>query len=254
MPTSKSLAVWILGFGTFTAALTTFHSVLLLTQYGPAATFENYLLSPYIGPIQVTVYFWASLILTSVLFGATSFAAFRYSLEFDTLIKLGSVLNFNTKHLIELLAENSKAVEETKQSLSQGLDTKIENLKHEIVAQIKKQQKTIQTIKKHAAVAVETKRKIKKLERKLKPKPKLSINDKPEKIKGIGPSLARKLKVIGVTNLGELINADPLTITIGTQLPTNKAKVLQAKAKMLVIAGLDEKEVDALEQIGMLST
>jgi len=253
LPTKKGLAVWLLGFSTFAAALTTFHAMLLMTQYGSSAMFENSLFSPLIGPVQAINYFWASLILTCILFGATSFTAFHVTIEFDTLIKLGSILNHNTKHLMTLLAESTKASEEAKQTLAQSLDAKMKDLKREINAQVNKQQKTLEAIKKHGAVALETKRRLKKLERKLKPKPKLSLNDQPEKIKGIGPTTARKLKVIGVTNLGELINADPMTIAAGTQLPLDKAKTLQAKAKMLVFAGLDEKEVNALEEIGVLS-
>jgi len=249
--TNKSLTVWILGFCTFTAALTTIHAVLLLTQHGPTATFETYLLSQFTGPIQVITYFWASSVLTCALFGATSFAAFRYSLEFDTLIKLNSVLNHNTKQLITLLSESNKAAEEVRQSLSQDMDTKIENLRLETKAEIEKQQKILQNVMKQAAIAMETKRKLKTLEKRLKPK--VKTNDKPQKIKGIGPRLAKKLKQIGVTNIGELIITDPMTIAIGTQLTEDKARFLQARAKMLMIPGLDEREIAFLEQMGITS-
>jgi len=157
--TNKTLTVWILGFCTFTAALTTIHAVLLLTQYGPTATFETYLLSPFTGPIQVITYFWASSVLTCALFGATSLAVFGYSLEFDTLIKLNSVLNHNTKQLITLLSESKRATEEITQSLSQSMDTKIDNLRQETKAKIEKQQKILQNVIKQAATAMETKKK-----------------------------------------------------------------------------------------------
>lgn len=192
--TNKSLIVWILGFCTFITALTTFHAILLQTQYGPTATFETYFLSPFTGPIQVITYFWASLVLTCALFGATSFAAFRYSLEFDTLIKLNSVLNHNTKQLTTLLSENNKAMEEFRQNLSQSMDTEIDNLRLEVKAQIAKQQEIIQTVEKQAKITIDTQRKLKALEKRLNPKPKVALNDKPQKIKGIGPRLAQKTK------------------------------------------------------------
>jgi len=176
--TNKSLTVWILGFCTFTAALTTFHAILLQTQYGPTATFESYFLSPLVGPIQVITYFWTSLVLTCALFGATSFAAFRYSLEFDTLMKLNSVLNHNTKQLTALLSENTKAMEEIRRIFSKNIDSKMENLRQEINAEIGRQQKTIKTIEKRAETAIETRRKLKALEKRLNPKPKVAINDK----------------------------------------------------------------------------
>lgn len=153
---NKSLTVWILGFCTFALALTTFHALLLQTQYGPTATFETHLVSPFTGPIQVATYFWASLILTCVLFGATSFAAFRYSFELDTLMKLSSVLNHNTKQIAALLSEKTKVTEEVlRQSLSQSLDVKMDNLRREIEAEINKLASTV----------METKRKLKALEK-----------------------------------------------------------------------------------------
>ncbi|MFQ6086498.1 MAG: DUF4332 domain-containing protein [Candidatus Bathyarchaeia archaeon] len=251
---NKSLTVWILGFCTFAAALTTFHALLLQTQYGPTATFESYLISPFTGPIQVATYFWASLILTGALFGATSYAAFRYSFEFDTLMKLNSVLNHNTKQLVALLSEKNKAMEEAlRQSLSQSMNIRIDNLRQEIEAEMGKQRKNIQTLDKLASTVMDIKRKLKETEKRLNPKPKVTINDKPQKVKGIGPSLAQKLKVIGVTTVGELITMDPTTIAVGTQLSEDKAKLLQARAKMLMIPGLDEKQIELLEQIVITS-
>lgn len=42
-----------------------------------------------------------------------------------------------------------------------------------------------------------------------------------------------------------------MTIAQGTKLTEDKAKVLQARAKILVIPGLDEKEIELLEQMGI---
>lgn len=78
--------------------------------------------------IQALTYFMTSLIVTCILFGATSFAAFRYSLEFETLIKLNSVLNHNTKQLITLLDENKKAMDKAKKGLSEKIEQLEERL------------------------------------------------------------------------------------------------------------------------------
>ncbi len=251
--TNRSLTVWILGFFTFATALTTFHALLLQTQYGPNATFETYLLSPFTGPIQVSTYFWASLILTCAVFGATSFAAFRFSFEFDALVKLNSVLNHNTKQLVALLSDKNKAIEEDlRQSLSQGLDIKIDNLRQDMEAEMGKQQRYMQNVAKRVETMEDTRRKLMTLERKLL-NPKVTMNDKPRKIKGIGPRLTEKLELIGVTNVGELITADPMTIAGGTHLSEDKAKVLQARAKMLTIPGLDEKQIKLLEEMVITS-
>jgi len=250
---NKSLTVWILGFCTFAAALTTFHAMLLQTQYGPTATFETYVLSPFIGPIQVVSYFWASLVLACALFGATSFAAFRYSHEFDTLIKLGSVMNHNTKQLTALLSENSRAMEEVRQGLSESMDTKINNLKQEMVAQIGKQQKIVQSVEEGAEIATGTKKELKATAKRPSLKPKVTLNDNPRKIKGVGPRLAQKLNEIGVTDIGKLITTDSMTIALGTQLLEDKVRALQVKAKILTMPSLDQKELELLEQMGITS-
>ena len=248
---NKSLAVWILGFCTFALALATFHALSLQTQYGPTATFETSLLSPFTGPIQVATYFWASLILTCALFGTTSFAAFRYSFEFDTLMKLNSVLNHNTKQLVALLSEKAKATEETlRQDLSQNLDIRMDKLRQEMKTENGAKQ-NIRAFKKLSSTVMDTKRKMDVLEKRFNAKPKVRINDKPQKIKGIGPQSEKKLRVIGVSTVGELITADPTTIALGTRLSEDKAKALQTRAKMLMIPGLDVIQIEQLERIGI---
>lgn len=54
---------------------------------------------------------------------------------------------------------------------------------------------------------------------------------------------------MGITTVGELITADPMSIAVGVQISEDKAKALQARAKMLMIPGLDKKQVDLLEQM-----
>ena len=149
MLAGKTATVWILGFCTFAVALTTFHALLLQTQYGPTATFETYLLSPFVGPIQVSTYFLVSLTLTCALFGVTSFAVFRYSIELDTLMKLSSLVDHNTKQFSALLSERTKTMEEAlKQSLSESLGIKIANLIQEIKAEMGKQKQELKALEK----------------------------------------------------------------------------------------------------------
>lgn len=165
-------------------------------------------------------------------------------------MKLNSVLNHNTKQLVALLSEKTEAMEEVlRKSLSQSLNSKMGDLRQEIEAEMGRQQKIIQTINNLAATVMDTKGKLKALEERLSPRPKATMYDKPQRIKGIGPRLAQKLKVMGITTVGELITADPMSIAVGVQISEDKAKALQARAKMLMIPGLDKKQVDLLEQM-----
>lgn len=102
-------------------------------------------------------------------------------------------MNHNTKQLTALLSEGSRAMEEVRQSLSQSMDTEINNLKQEIVAQIGKQ-RNIQSVEERADIKTGTKKEPKATAKRPNLKPKVTISDNPRKIKGVGPRLAQKLK------------------------------------------------------------
>jgi len=80
---------------------------------------------------------------------------------------------------------------------------------------------------------------------------KLTSQSSPEEIKGVGPHLGEELRSIGISNVGELITADPATIAGRTRLSPDMATRLQARAQLLTVPGIDENDVELLEEAGV---
>ena len=83
--------------------------------------------------------------------------------------------------------------------------------------------------------------------------PRLKSQDNPEEIKGIGPRLGEELRALGITNVGELITAEPSLIDEKTRASRDMAERLQATAQLLMIPGVDENDAEMLVDAGVTS-
>jgi len=92
---------------------------------------------------------------------------------------------------------------------------------------------------------------VESLERKLLPTPKLTSQHKPEDVKGIGPQLGRELRTVGITNLAELITADPRTVAQEIRATRDTVRRLQTIAQLLMIPGVEESHAEMLEEAGI---
>lgn len=92
---------------------------------------------------------------------------------------------------------------------------------------------------------------LERLEREFLPKPTLTSQSIPERIKGVGPRLGEDLRAMGITNAGELITADPAIIAERTRVSSEMAMRLQTKAQLLMVPGIDENDVELLEDAGV---
>lgn len=118
-----------------------------------------------------------------------------------------------------------------------------------VAQQEQRQKKTGTTITKQKTELAGIKSKLEKLEIELsKPKPLLTSQSNVEKIKGIGPKTGLKLKEMGITNVGDFIIADtkPVAEKIGTA--EKNIKKLQNQAQLLMVPGLNKKDMFLLEQ------
>ena len=77
----KGLAVWVFGSLTFLAVLHVFEAFFALTLNGSIVLLRLYPFSYALGTIDVAVYFWVSLVVASVLWGATCIIALRSPLD-----------------------------------------------------------------------------------------------------------------------------------------------------------------------------
>jgi hypothetical protein len=77
----KGVAVWVLGSLTFMAVLHVLEAFYALTLHGSIVLLRLYPFSGLLGTVDTRLYFWASLALASVLWGATCIIALRSPLD-----------------------------------------------------------------------------------------------------------------------------------------------------------------------------
>jgi len=310
MTVKRGVAVWILGFLTFLAALSLIAVVIYWTRVdvGPNSILRPYLvgdiISSLIGDSRVETYFWISLVVTFIFLGFTCIIAYRKLPPDPEIVKMFVKVGGNLAALREAqeatatqLATSIEDNRKTSQELFKTANTNIEEAKNETLAMVEKQEKTMQKVhrdmvstvakvgetgeemlgalKKHettlgevgrlsrqGAAALKGQRaelddikiRLEEIEGKLvPPKPKLKSQDNPEKLKGIGPRLEEELRAIGITNIGELITADPAIIDEKTRVSRDMAEHLQATAQLLMVPSIDETDVELLLEAGITS-
>ena len=290
MSFEKGVAVWISGFFTFLAGLNTFNAIMLWMYRGADLIIEPNLMSNIlgIGGMPVTVYFWVSLIATFGFLGLTSLVACSGPSPYQGILKMiGGVeekladnrrkmeaakvelfakletdrmerqqlfdtVNANignaSKEILGVLEKRGEAIQKDLLSTTQA---NLSNIRKEMGGMLEKQGKAVQ---KQGAELEDLKARLETLEKGLTlPKPKLNSHNAPEEIKGIGPDLGVELRSIGITNVGELITADPLVIAEKTPISLEMATLFQARAQLLTVPGVDENDAELLEEVGIRS-
>jgi len=306
----RGIAVWILGFITFLAALNMLYAVKLEALESPDSAIQLYIISDIteilLGTreIQAIIYFWTATALTFVFLGFTAVAANRKPPTDPALVKMfvkldGNVTT-NRRTLKDGLEENKKAMDNARMDVLQGLDlTKkaseklLSNARNEIMGGLEEQGKTIQSVRKEMLSTIETsvsnvrketlaafgkqrtaiqkverlnKRSVETIEKQMAeledmrtrlermesafapPQPKLTSVNKPEDVRGIGPRLAKELKAMGITSVGELITSDPAAIDEKTRVSQDMAKNLQSTAQLMMVPGVDENDAELLKE------
>lgn len=315
----KGIAVWILGFLTFLAAISALNAVILwATQPGGL----DYLFTPLypldllISDLEVRIYLWASVALTFIFLGFTCVAAFRKPpIDPDLLkmlVRLNESLAANRETVREGLEENKEMIGTTRMDILDGIDggkkaseklfqtvdanvdsarqevlrrmrvqekgtkaireellptmeTNLVNATGEMVQTIRKQERTMKKLERVSKVGAATidaqreeftdmKARIERIESKLVPsQPRLTSQNKTEEVKGIGPRLGKELVAIGITNVGELVMADPEAVAEKTRASEEMVKNMQATAQLLMVPGVDEDDAEMLREAGVNS-
>jgi len=309
MPLKRGVAVWISGFLTFLAALSSFSIVMYWIRED-----RNFILRPYlvgdiirnlVGDLRVETYFWISIVTTFVFFGLTCLIAYRKLPPDPEIVKmfvkvggnLASVrktvettktelaeslennratnekffreanTNFekSKKETLDTLEKQGKVIQKVRQDLVSVVETKVDETRREMLGLLEKQRTTIQevgrlttqsgaAIKKQRAELEDMGKRLEKIEGELAPpQPRLKSKDNPEEIRGIGPRLGEELRSIGITNIGELITADPTVIDEKTRVSREMAERLQAMAQLLMVPSVDENDAELLVEAGVFS-
>jgi predicted flap endonuclease-1-like 5' DNA nuclease len=170
----KGIAVWMLGFLTFLAALNAFNAQLLWTLRGSDFEFEPYLIGQFTGKMEVARYLWISLAATFILLGCTAVMAFRKPpLDPDLMEILATVdshIAANKKTLEEGLAANRKSIESMESNLREkmeaqktineksfeNLSTSLQSTRRETLDTLEKQTKELQRVSRELSSTLET--------------------------------------------------------------------------------------------------
>lgn len=304
MPVKRGVAVWISGFLTFLAALSSVGAVILWAR-GDLTIPWLYFVDDIIGELQVETYFWISITATFIFLGLTCIIAYRKLPPDPEIVKMFVKVGGNLASLKKTqeatateLAENIENNRRTSQELFKKANTNLDDAKQETFALLEKQENTMLRVRRDTVSAIEKKvgetreeilgalkkqeatvreagrlskqgataikrqkaeledmrTSLKKMEEEMMPpQPRLKSQDNPEEIRGIGPRLGEELSAIGITNIGELIVADPAIVDEKTRVSKDMAERLQVVAQLLMIPGVDENDAELLVDAGVAS-
>lgn len=167
------------------------------------------------------------------------------------------------KETLDAVKKQGRELQKVSQELSTALGTSANSVREEVLGALTKQEevirrverssnRSIKTIENATADLAEMKARLETLEITLAlPQPKLTSHSSARDVKGIGPRLAEELEAIGIINVGEFLNGDPVLIDDKTRLTRETAERLQGSVQLLMIPGIDQTDVELLEEVGV---
>jgi nucleotidyltransferase/DNA polymerase involved in DNA repair len=176
---------------------------------------------------------------------------------------LSTSLQNTRKETLDSIGKQAEELQKISRELSSTLTTSLSGFREQMLGALAKEREIIRkvgraskrnakTIQKGMADLAEVRAKLETLENTLVlPKPKLTSHSNTRDIKGIGPRLAGELEVIGITNVGEFLSADPALMEEKTRLTKETAERLQGTVQLLMIPGVDKTDVELLEKAGV---
>jgi predicted flap endonuclease-1-like 5' DNA nuclease len=176
--------------------------------------------------------------------------------------KINTTLAAARKETLSTLEKHEKAIQETNKSLQKTTREMLNTLDEhgKSIQQINKNLESAtketrsmleKATKKQTTQTEEVTKRLKKLEQKLLPQPKLTSQNRPEEIRGIGPQLGKELRTLGITTVADLITADPRALAEKTRATRDMIKHLQTTAQLLMIPGIKENQAELLEEAGI---
>ena len=158
----RGVAVWILGFLTFLAGLNALNAVVIWADKGSDFAFKPYLIGDISGEMQAATYFWISVTTTFFILGLTAVAAYRRlppdPKMLDMLARIEENMATNTATLQSVQLGLFQRLEQNKRSLetlSNSVDTNLDNLRREMRSMLKDQEKSIQELRSDLSSAIE---------------------------------------------------------------------------------------------------
>jgi len=164
VPVKRGIAVWILGFLTFLAALNSLGAVTYWISRGRDSVVTPYLIGEYTGQLRTETYFWISLTTTFVFLGLTCIVAYRRLPPDPEIIKMFVKVGGNLAALRKIQEATAKELSEkvennitTSEQLFKKANTNLENAKKEMLDMLGKQEKAMQKVRQDMVSTIETK-------------------------------------------------------------------------------------------------
>lgn len=258
---------------------------------GPETVIEPYLIGSLTGGLSIATYLWISILATFVFLGVTLSGIMNKlpdpivlediiekvnDLQNDQkvlekvktrLMIIDASLSDIRRGFLDGFSEQREGIKKIRGELVNKFDKKLVDFTGAMTKQLGKTEKAVQktmikaeqtnkknatTIAKQMKEIANIKLKLEKLEEELaQPKPRLTSQSELKKVKGIGKRLANEMKGIGITSVGELVLTDPLVIAEKTSASQRTVEKLQGRAQLLMVPGINEKDIILLEDLGV---
>jgi len=179
--------------------------------------------------------------------------------------KVTTDLQEKNTEMASLLASQGRSIKKIRSELVSAIETKTVEAGEKLSTDIKKQEAVLNSMKRlneeNAAILKtqraeleEIKNQLEQIEGTMVPNPvKLKSVDNPEDIKGIGPTLGKELRELGITSVGEFLNTDPMVIGEKTRVSNEMAENLQATAQLMMVPGVDAEDAELLIECNVKS-
>lgn len=167
------------------------------------------------------------------------------------------------QEMLEVLLKQEKTIQEVRKDALSAIETNLSSVREKLSGKLDKQARAVQkveqlskrnakTVEKQTANLADIRSKLEKIEAELMPpQPMLTSQNDLEKMKGIGSGLGKELRSIGLTNIGELVATDPIAIAEKTRPSQKMVERFQQKALLLMIPGIEERDVRLLKEVGI---
>jgi len=169
------------------------------------------------------------------------------------------------KETLALMENQRKTVKKIRLDLISTIEKKMSETGEKLSADLKKQETAIvgvkrlneesaAALKKQRAELEEIELRLERIEGNMVPnQAMLKSLDKPENIKGIGPSLGKELTGLGITSVGDFLTTDPVVIGEKTRVSQEMAENLQLMGQLMMVPGVDANDAEILIEAGIKS-
>lgn len=151
------------------------------------------------------------------------------------------------------LTDQGEVIKGLNAKLLDKLSPQLTEMQNSLAKLEQRDSKTAAAVTKQNVEIAEISARMERLENEIaKQKPLLTSQSKLEDVKGIGEGKAAELKEIGITNVGDLIMADPKVAAEKMGSSERTVEKLQGRAQLSLLPGMKEKALFLLEELDIV--